>query len=72
MAEAEAHQQPSPHPLDLCGPRYTQPQLPALIYRLLPLLELIGVKYDCNIPLDCLREHAAEADTSLLGKQQPG
>lgn len=49
-----------------------EPQLPALIYRLLPLLELIGVKYDCNIPLDCLREHAAEADTSLLGKQQPG
>lgn len=48
-----------------------EPQLPALIYRLLPLLELIGVKYDCNIPLDCLREHAAEADTSLLGKQQP-
>jgi diguanylate cyclase (GGDEF)-like protein len=49
-----------------------EPQLPALIYRLLPLLELIGVKYDCNIPLDCLRKHAAEADTSLLGKQQPG
>jgi len=49
-----------------------EPQLPALIYRLLPLLELIGVKYDCKIPLECLREHAAEADTSLLGKQQPG
>jgi diguanylate cyclase (GGDEF)-like protein len=49
-----------------------EPQLPALIHRLLPLLELIGVKYDCNIPLDCLREHAAQADTSLLGRQQPG
>lgn len=45
-----------------------EPQLPALIYRLLPLLELIGVKYDCDIPLDCLRGHASEADTSIVGK----
>ncbi len=45
-----------------------EPQLPALIYRLLPLLELIGAKYDCKIPLDCLRGHASEADTSISGK----
>lgn len=44
-------------------------QLPALIYRLLPLLELIGVKYDCDIPLDCLRGHASEADTSIVDKK---
>ncbi|MDP3287933.1 MAG: diguanylate cyclase [Methyloversatilis sp.] len=44
-------------------------QLPALIYRLLPLLELISVKYDCDIPLDCLRQHASEADTSIVDKK---
>lgn len=44
-------------------------QLPALISRLLPLLELIGVKYDCDIPLDCLRGHASEADTSIVDKK---
>lgn len=44
-------------------------QLPALIYRLLPLLELIGVKYDCDIPLDCLRGYASEADTSIVDKK---
>jgi diguanylate cyclase (GGDEF)-like protein len=44
------------------------PQLPALIYRLLPLLELIGVKYDCNMPLESLRQLAREADTSLVEK----
>lgn len=44
------------------------PQLPALIYRLLPLLELIGVKHDCNMPLECLRQLAREADTSLVEK----
>lgn len=44
-------------------------QLPALIYRLLPLLELISVKYDCDIPLDCLRRHASEADTSIVDKK---
>jgi two-component system cell cycle response regulator len=44
-------------------------QLPALIYRLLPLLELIGVKYDCDIQLDCLRAHAREADTSIVDKK---
>lgn len=44
------------------------PQLPALIYRLLPLLELIDVKHDCNMPLECLRQLAREADTSLVEK----
>ena len=45
-----------------------EPQLPALIYRLLPLLELIDVKHECDLPLERLRALAAEADTSLLGK----
>ncbi|AOF82180.1 diguanylate cyclase domain protein [Methyloversatilis sp. RAC08] len=44
-------------------------QLPALIYRLLPLLELISVKYDCDIPLGCLRGYASEADTSIVDKK---
>jgi two-component system, cell cycle response regulator len=46
-----------------------EPQLSAIVHRLLPLLELIGVKYDCNIPLECLRQHASAADTSGVGKQ---
>lgn len=45
-----------------------EPQLSAIVHRLLPLLELISVKYDCNIPLECLRQHASEADTSSVGK----
>jgi diguanylate cyclase (GGDEF)-like protein len=43
-------------------------QLPALIDRLLPLLELIDARYDINIPLDGLRERAREAETSIVGK----
>ena len=44
------------------------PQLPSLVYRLLPLLELVQARCDCNMPLERLRQYAREADTSLVEK----